>query len=174
VSFSKACGHIRNFSSAHESRARLIEGRLDYPDQHIEADNRLSWFLGSLDRCYGDDAWYVRLSRNKEDTAQSFNRRWHLKGTIMHAFVENILLTPLSALRAQKRKQACALYYDTIYDNIDLYLKDKTHVLEVTLEDIKGGFRRFWDWIGAEGDLEAALKEFDTRHNMSRKRFWFN
>src|SRR6478752_4229315 len=73
TTFIKACSHISNFTSAHESRAHLIgEDRLDYPTNHIEADNRLSWLLGRLGRKYGRDAVYVHLKRNMRDTAHSF------------------------------------------------------------------------------------------------------
>ena len=51
TTFIKACQHIRNYTALHESRAnRIAEQRLAYPRDHIEADNRLSWFLGRLDR----------------------------------------------------------------------------------------------------------------------------
>ena len=50
----RACTHIDNFSAGHETRSHLSgDARLDYPDRHIEADNRLSWLLGRLDRQYG-------------------------------------------------------------------------------------------------------------------------
>jgi hypothetical protein len=44
TTFIRAYKHISNFTSGHETRARLLgEARLNYPDHHIEADNRLSW-----------------------------------------------------------------------------------------------------------------------------------
>ena len=77
TTFIESCRHIRNFSCAHESRTRLLGNeRLAYPPNHIEADNRLSWFLGRLDREYGDDAFYVHLVRNTKDVARSYARRF--------------------------------------------------------------------------------------------------
>ena len=53
MTFTKACGHIDNFSSAHESRCgRLGNERLAYPENHIEVDNRLSW--DDFNGRYGD------------------------------------------------------------------------------------------------------------------------
>jgi len=76
TTFARACRHISNFSSAHESRTYLFgEERLAYPSNHIEVDNRLSWLLGRLDRKYGDRAVYVHLKRNIHDTAASFVAR---------------------------------------------------------------------------------------------------
>ena len=51
VTFIEACRHIHHYSAAHESRATYIgEQRLAYAANHIEADNRLCWFLGRLDK----------------------------------------------------------------------------------------------------------------------------
>jgi hypothetical protein len=75
VTFDKACGHITNYSSGHEMRTGMIgKERLLYTQNHIEADNRLSWFLGKLDKSYGNDAFYVHLRRNDLGTAQSFTK----------------------------------------------------------------------------------------------------
>ncbi len=90
TTFIKACQHISNFSGAHESRNSLIgEARFDYPKNHIEADNRLSWYLGRLDRHYGDNAVYVHLKRNNNDTASSFVNRF--SSGIIKAFRNGII-----------------------------------------------------------------------------------
>src|SRR5262245_39334592 len=73
----KACSYITNYTAAHESRTGLVgPDRLDYPPNHIEADNRLSWFLGRLERTYGNDAFYVHLKRQDAATARSFAQRY--------------------------------------------------------------------------------------------------
>ena len=85
TTFAKACGHISNFTCAHESRAGMLgDARFDYPANHIEADNRLSWLLGRLDEKYGDDAVYVHLLRDENDTARSFTKRY--SGGIIKAY----------------------------------------------------------------------------------------
>lgn len=71
--FARACDHITNFTSAHESRSGLLgEGHFAYPDNHIESDNRLAWLLGRLDRKYGDRAFYVHLTRDVGPVAASW------------------------------------------------------------------------------------------------------
>ncbi len=71
--FHEACSHIKNFTSGHESRSTILgPNRLDYPENHIESDNRLSWLLGRLDKKYGDNAYYVHLLRNEKDLVYSF------------------------------------------------------------------------------------------------------
>jgi len=56
-------------------------------------------------------------------------------------------------------------HYDTTGANIELFLKDKTRKLRVMLETAKPDFERFWRAMGAEGDLTAALAEWDIAYN---------
>ena len=163
TTFIKACQHITNYSSAHESRCRLVgESRLAFPENHIEADNRLSWILGRLDTVYGDDAFYVHLSREKNITAESFAKRNDFG--IMKAYREGILMQELQNDSALELAQD---YIETIESNIALFLKDKTHTLEFSLENAEQDFRKFWTSINAQGDLEAALAEWNTSYNAS-------
>lgn len=55
---------------------------------------------------------------------------------------------------------------ETIDDNIEEFLKDKSHVV-IELERIEEDFPRFWSWVGAVGDLEAALKVWRNPRNDS-------
>lgn len=166
TTFIKACSHISNYSAGHESRIRgfIGEARLQYPQNHIEADNRLSWFLGRLERAYGDDARYVHLGRSIEETARSFVKRYH--SGIINAYREQILrysdddIDPMAVAMD---------YLDTVNSNIELFAKKKSNWMSFSLEGAKGDFRTFWDFIGAEGDLEAALAEFDIKHNASHR-----
>ncbi len=159
----QACRHITNYSAGHESRTHLVgEARLAYPPDHIEADNRLSWLLGRLDETYGDDAFYVHLRRERQATARSFARRRDFG--ILRAYGEGILLGSDPDIDPL----ILALdYLETVEANIRLFLRDKSRVMEARLENLEADFRRFWEAIGAEGDLEAALAELKVRHNAS-------
>lgn len=161
--FIQACRHISNYTAGHETRLRLIgEERLDYPGRHIEADNRLSWLLGRLDERFGDEACYVHLIRHREDTAASFARRADMG--IMRAYREGILLGGSEGLDA---RELAADYLATVEANIRLFLKDKSNRLQVRLEQAEQDFPRFWQHIGAEGDLSAAMAEWRVRYNAS-------
>jgi hypothetical protein len=163
VTFAKACAHITNFTSAHESRVnRLGDERLAYPDAHIEVDNRLSWFLGRLDEKYGDSAFYVHLTRDPEATAQSFNRRWHLRSSIMRAYAEQICMTSPKDPLAM-----CRDYVSTVNSNIRAFLKGKPKACHVRMEAIHQDFSRFWALSNAEGELTKALAEWATSYNKS-------
>ncbi len=164
MTFIAACSHITNYSAGHETRVQLLAAdRMAYPPNHIEADNRLSWLLGRLDAAYGDDAYYVHLTRNRDQVAASFARRADYG--IMKAYREGILLHDESQ---QSDAEALANdYIDTVEANIALFLRNKTHTMGFRLEQGQEDFKRFWSWIGAEGDLNAALAEWAVRHNAS-------
>jgi len=161
--FIKACQHITNFSAGHETLlSKTGEQRLNYPDNHIEADNRLSWILGRLDDKYADKAYYVHLTRNDNDVATSFCKR--INFGILKAYEQGILMHEQHLLPAQDIAED---YLETIEANIKLFLKDKSNKMPVSVETSKKDFTEFWKWIGAEGDLQKALGEWDTNHNAS-------
>lgn len=163
TTFIQACYHIQNFSAAHESRCRFLgQERLTYPANHIEADNRLCWFLGRLDEVFGNNAWYVHLKREPLATATSFAHRRDFG--IMQAYREGILMggpTGCSDLAIAED------YLDTLDANIRHFLKNKTKQISVQLESAAHDFERFWDWIGAQGNLKAALAEWQRCYNSS-------
>lgn len=163
TTFIQACRHMTNFSAGHESRLTKIGSeRLAYPDRHIEADNRLCWLLGRLDEAYGDGAFYVHLQREREATAASFARRMDFG--IMKAYRDGILL---EGEPGQSDLDIARDYLDTVEANICRFLRDKPQQMAFRLEQAKADFTLFWQRIGAEGDLQAALAEWDVRHNAS-------
>lgn len=163
VTFAKACTHITNFTSGHETRvSRLGADRVAYADQHIEVDNRLSWFLGRLEERYGDNALYIHLVRDPEATAQSFNRRWHLRSSIMRAYAEQICMTSPKDPLAM-----CRDYVDSVNSNIQAFMKGKSKTCSVRMEKISEDFPQFWSLSKAEGDLDRAMAEWATAYNKS-------
>ncbi|MFC1883509.1 hypothetical protein ACFL2O_01955 [Thermodesulfobacteriota bacterium] len=161
TTFIKACEHITNYSCTHESRqAEIGKDRLNYPKNHIEADNRLSWMLGRLDLKYGDDAFYVHLRRNENDTAHSFTRRFS------HGIIQAYRKVILPGLPETSDPQFVSLdYCNTVNSNIEHFLKDKSKKMTVNLENIYSDFPEFWNMIVAEGDIGAALAEFSIKYN---------
>jgi hypothetical protein len=178
---------------AHESRVCLVDGRLSYPDDHIEVDNRLAWFLGSLGTLY-PGAFYVHLTRDPERVASSMVRRWeqkiwlrragalkHPRRTLRHvtAYLEDPfsteraldmkafgygILMPTGPWRPNERHDVCRLMVDTMNANIRHFLEDKRH-LGVRVENFHDDVSRLWGAIGAEGDKRAALAELDIHYN---------
>lgn len=170
LTFSRACEHITNYTSGHESRSRLIGAdRFDYPDWHIEADNRLAWFPGALDHLYGKEAFYVHLLRERSKTVESYNRRWVRNGSLVRAYCEGILQIAIHTLDRKRRYKVVGDFYDQVNENIRQFLKDKDKTLTLRIEDMEEGFPQFWKEIGAEGNLEAALETFKESYNRSKK-----
>ncbi len=163
--FIRACSHISNYSAAHESRARLLgAARLDYPANHIEADNRLCWLLGRLHQRYGDHAFYLHLQRQPEATIASFRRRSELEHGILRAYRQGILMSDETA---HDPTQLAADYLHTVTENIRHFLRDKSHCMTLQLETAQNEFPHFWERIGAQGDLNAALQEWQICYNAS-------
>lgn len=161
--FIKACEHITNFSCGHETLlSETGNKRFDYPNNHIEADNRLSWLLGRLDTRYGQDAFYVHLSRNNNDTVKSFTKR--INFGILKAYEQGILMHDT---HQQDAANIASDYALTVNENIKLFLKGKPNQLNFKLENAKEDFEKFWLAINAEGDLSLALKEWDISYNAS-------
>ncbi|WP_316367827.1 hypothetical protein [Candidatus Thiodiazotropha sp. CDECU1] len=160
--FVQACKHISNFSAAHESRSTLTgDLRLAYPDNHIEADNRLCWMLGRLDQKYGNDAYYVHLTRDRQASVESFVKR--MDYGIMRAYREGILMGG----QQQSALEIASDYMNTVSRNISLFLKGKDHTMMFNLENASSDFVDFWNWIGAQGELDKALAEWQIRYNAS-------
>lgn len=161
--FIEACGHIENFTAGHESRLPLTGApRLAYPTQHIEADNRLSWLLGRLESAYGDKAFYVHLSRDRDATARSFAKRGAFG--IMQAYRQGLLL---GGEDDPSMLDVAYDYIDTVEANIELFLRNKPLKMAFGLETAKRDFAEFWRRIEARGKLEQALAEWDTVYNGS-------
>lgn len=168
TTFARAAEHITNFTSAHESRSDLIDERLDYPDDHIEIDNRLSWFLGSLEKRYGDEPLYVYLTRDPEETAESYAQRFRGKASLVRAFGQGIVQRTEPPADDETRLAVSRLCIATIIDNIEAFLRGKPKVIRASLPDLRPGFDEMWERIGAEGDLDAAHADLKLRYNRRR------
>ena len=171
LTINKACNYIENFTSAHESLTKAFgKKRFEYPNNHIEVDNRLSWQLGQLYKLYGDNSFYVHLKRNRDKVAQSFFKRFYLRGSIIDAFCEGIRMSETENLSRKQRMQACYDYIDTVNSNIEYFGSDKKNFMTMNLENIQEDFIIFWKKIGATGNLEMALKVLKSKYNSTQKR----
>jgi hypothetical protein len=169
--FARACAHLTNFTAGHETRAAHIgSSRFDYPDQHIEADNRLTWMLGSLAKVYqGREVFYVDLRRDPEKVALSYLYRWNtswFKSPIIKAFAQGIVMTRRNWTKAEQ-PAVCRYYVQIVTDNIENFVQDKPS-MRVEIDDGGVSFKAFLHTIGAKGDLASALGTWSEVHNQSR------
>ncbi|MCB1738618.1 MAG: hypothetical protein KDI42_10860 [Gammaproteobacteria bacterium] len=166
MTFDRACRHIRNFSSGHETRvAELGAGRLAYPPDHIESDNRLAWFLGRLDRAFPDEVFYVHLRRNPDAVARSYARRTRT-GLIIPAWIHGVHLYQ-PEISAESALAAAQDYVATVNANIAQFLAGRDNAMGIDIETAGVDFPLFWERIGAQGDQQAALAEFSVSYNAS-------
>ncbi|HEX3422646.1 MAG TPA: hypothetical protein VHS33_04490 [Sphingomicrobium sp.] len=151
---------MTNFVVGHESRVGKIgEERLAFPPNHIEADHHLAFYLGPLDQRFGDDAFYVHLTRDLEATAESWSKRFTIS-PLMPSYRRGII-----GSEAVSRHDAALEMVQTTTANITHFLKDKSRVVRVRLEHAEEDFRFFWNRLGAEGSLDDGLAEWNARHN---------
>ena len=184
TTFARACDHITNFSSGHETNIAAIDDRLRYPDQHIEVDSRLAWFLGELGATYPEAVVYVHLLRDDDAVVRSYMKRvpdvWSRRGrvvdswrratgrrrlTIGDAFSHGIIMR--QRLNVGELERALHVMVQTINSNIVEFLRNRPHIT-ITIADPEAPFRRFWSLIDARGDLTQAIDEFTVRYNASR------
>ena len=170
VTFTRACGHLTNFTASHEAfSGKIGPARFDFPPNHIEVDNRLSWSLGGLGaRWDPEDVLYVHLKRDREAVARSFLKRWDSKfrPSIIRAFGHGIVQR-VKDWPEEQRLDVCRHYVDTVTANIDDFLRARPS-MTVDVENVETDFALFLDRIGAQGDRDAALDEWRVRHNASK------
>jgi hypothetical protein len=140
--------------------------RLAYPPDHIEVDNRLSFWLGRLDQTYGDRPRYVHLLRDPAEVARSYAGRQHYG--LMKAYRESLLLNLSLRKPLPPMIDIAADMVETITANITHFLRDKTRVMTMHVETMDTDFPKFWHWIKAKGDLDAAMAEWQVRHNPTK------
>jgi len=161
VTLSKALGHATNYTVGHESRWGMLgDARFDYPPDHIEIDNRLSWMLGRLG-IYFDEARYIHLMRDRDECAESFTKR--VRG-ILDAYHNGIAC----AHEAADRLAVARDLVDNVNENIREFVRHRyKRVRTVALSELPDRLPELWTWLGCEGDLDAAMAEFAVKHNAS-------
>jgi len=175
TSFTHACTHITNYSSAHESRVGLLsDERVKYPDNHIEVDNRLVWFLSRLNKRFGDEAYYVNLTRDSHAIARSYCERWHLNESIVKAYGHGLLMN--TKIRKADRMKYCLDYVETVNFNITQFIADKPKVMTIDVSELGAKFSDFFHFIEAKGNLEKCIAEFAVISNKNKsnplKKMW--
>jgi hypothetical protein len=157
----RALQHVDGWTVGHESRAHYVEDRLRYPEHHIEVDNRLSFFLGSLARLYdGPNTLWVHLRRDPEAVAQSLLRTsWGTRQGVMSAWAGRIVRWPAGRV---DRTGLASLAVEATEANIAEFLRDRNPV-RIQIEEPRFGFAELWDRAGFTGDWEAARAEVQRK-----------
>lgn len=166
-----ACQHLDGMTAGHETNVRKISGRLDYPDNHVEVDNRLVWFLGGLGGRYDDDrTFYVHLTRNTEKVVESYLLRWHMTVSVVRAFYHGILMAPKKP-DPETARQSNRLFVETVDENIRYFLKNRNNWAHVSVENLEQDFLAFMTAAGLTGDRETIKRELRDIKNVNKKKY---
>ena len=145
TTFIKACRHIENFTSAHESSAGTVgPEKLNFPDCHIEADNHLVWFSGLLEkRLQPDETLYIHLKRDLALVANSYIERWDFPTREMsiRAFAYG-QLQRRTRWPKSKRLEVAQFFVKTVNGNIEAFLERQERTLTIELSNIQSLHRR--------------------------------
>lgn len=165
--FAEACSHITNYTSGHETKSGKIENRIEYPDNHIEVDNQLTFMLGRLDEEYGKEAAYVHLKRDLHDTAKSWvkkENKYRRKGRLWF-YGNQVILGEDGYDQMKIAKHYCR----TVNKNIKSFLKNKKIKVTIEIENAESKAREFFEIIDAEGNIGKFKKELTKKHNRIEK-----
>jgi len=153
TTFSKACSHITNYTSGHETCRGQVN--IKYPDNHIEIDPHLVWNLPLLKLKY-KGAYFVHLLRERDACIASLSRRVSTKNLWIPFVYQKKSPSP------EEIKKAASNFYDNINLNISILCPE---AFIFKLETWKIAFPRFWRVIEAKGGLGEALAEFKIFYN---------
>jgi hypothetical protein len=175
MTMAEACKHATNYTAAHESP--LLRYGLVYPDNHIEVNNRLTWFMGLLDKLY-PAARYVHLTRDPDAVAISHAKHCARQpARIIEAWRNSLRMGWLKKQGHSERGilTDCREYVEAVTTLIDVFLRapmQNGKPREFINIDINtpADFARFWDWADCEGDFKAAMTAFITPHNVGKDR----
>ena len=179
VTFSKACQHITNFTSAHESDwQNACPMDINYPDNHIEVSPHLAYFIPYLRNKYPDAKWVhlIRTDVNNciESLASVCNKSMMSFGYQWYGIGDDFLCPKDASESLHKRKaryNADKFYHATNHLCAALLapMQAFNKSMPFGLEGFVIDWPEFWQWIEAEGDYEKALAEFKIKHNAGRK-----
>lgn len=161
---------LEGYTSGHETQSQLLgDSRVRFPENHIECDNRLCWFLERLTRFYGSSGILVIVHRDEDKIAKSYNQRWY-KINIMRAYSQGILQRPLT----DNNLSVCADYVSHMYEKLNFWETQWNHVVHLDLAAPELGLSQLLGLLSRESDMEdllRALNETRSNENLSGFRF---
>lgn len=170
TTLAQALQPVSNYTASHESRCGVLsDEKLNYPVNHIEIDNRLIWFADLLDEKYGKNAKYIYLYRDLDKVASSYRERWHLTVSIVRAFGHGILMK--DKILRNERLSVCKDYASVVDKKIRLFISRKENSLVIDCEKLNEDFDKLYEFIGAEGNLEACKRILEIPYNLNKTNF---
>jgi hypothetical protein len=112
----------------------------------------------------------VHLTREPEKVVESYLKRWHIKVSVVRAFYHGVLMKPEKPSVARAR-EGCRIFVDTVNENINNYLSERSNWCEVRVENFQEDFFAFMDKSGLTGDREAIAQLLQSVDNASKAKY---
>lgn len=159
---------VSGFTSLHESRVEHLDlkERLSFPINHIEADNRLIWFLQFLEDIYAETSCLVIVKRDTKKIVDSYSKRW-FKTNILRAWTQGIHMLDIDV----HSTQAVESYVDFCYKSLSLSIPKWKYIIEIDISYPVQGIEKLCDLIGASSmEKETVIRDFQkSRSNLNDK-----
>ena len=167
TAFAAACSHSTRFTVGHESRSRLLlPERLQYPDSHIEVDNRLVHYLELLAEQYSEDAGFVYLTRDPKAIVDSYLRRWHLSISAVRAHGTSTLLRA-GGIDRDDRRQITWDYVRLLDTRIRWHMARHEHSYELDGAELRSQLAAFWDHFHLGDGVKEAAAALEESYNLN-------
>lgn len=164
TSIVKVFSNVGAMTAGHETRVKeTYETRLNYPINHIEADNRLTFFMPQLTEKYGNEAVLVIVVRDRKKIAASYSKRW-FKTNLPKLYAQGILLRDFS----ENTDTLLEGMVDWMYDTIFFFSKFWGRVVIMDMDSPRSGLLALSEYI--DFDVDAAdlrlSKTFENRNDL--------
>ena len=80
-------------------------------------------------------------------------------------YASSLLFRRVNELTEDEKLSICRDYVQTVEDNIIDFLRDKSKQITIDISEADKKFPLFWEAIGAEGNLNAAIGQFQISLN---------
>ena len=156
TTLAKSFGQIKSLTSGHESNVKNRLGdRVIYPDNHVEADNRLLFFMPQLTERYGETELLVIIERNRAEIANSYRKRWW-KFNLPKIFAQGILMRDVK----ENDDKLVDDMVDWAYEQIHYFSKDWKNVITIKFDEIPKNLDQIFDFLKLSQNECLQVKEF--------------
>ena len=179
TTFANACKCVEGYTSLHESQVQLLgDKRIAYPENHLEFDNRLVFFLADLTQKFAANRGVlVIVHRDHHEVASSYNRRWS-KINIMKSWSQGVHLRELS----QNTYEVALDYVQYCYRQLDYFKPQWQHVVELDVHNPEVGIQALLQIMDKSKHADEVCQYLQSNcHNLNQNQLknklaglWFN
>ena len=156
-----------SWTSAHESNTKKrYADRCLYAQKHVEADNRLVFFLPRLTELYAASEMLVIVRRDRKKIANSYRKRWW-KFNLPKIYVFGILMRSF----AESEDELIDDMVDWIYDTIFYHAKNWNNVVVLDIEQPQEGFAKIFEYMQLSEAEAQKVKDNFSKNVMNENSY---